>query len=123
VVAFDKASSTKLPINYESWEVQRWYANTISLQNYLKLNNIRYVMYNSLQSALKVSANKKEDHNMLRKAVDPKKFFKVDYSQYQYCSDIGQFISDKDHHPNEIGHRSWAKEITNFIEENKLYEI
>jgi hypothetical protein len=60
---------------------------------------------------------------MLRKAVDPKKFFKVDYSQYQYCSDIGQFISDKDHHPNEIGHRSWAKEITNFIEENKLYEI
>jgi len=122
VVAFDKASSTKQPINYESWEVQRWYANTICLQNYLKINNIRYVMYNSLQPALKVSANKKEDHDILRKAVDPKKFFRIDFSQYQYCGDIDQFISDKDHHPNEIGHRSWAKEVTDFIDQNNLYE-
>jgi len=116
----------KQPIDYEGWEVQRWYQNTLGLQNYFKFNNIRYVMYNALQPALKVSRRKKQDHNFLRKAVDQDKFFRLDYSQYQYCADPdtpGEFISAKDHHPNEIGHRSWAKEITNFIEENNLYEI
>tara|TARA_Y100000114_G_scaffold154130_1_gene175525 strand:- start:456 stop:1166 length:711 start_codon:yes stop_codon:yes gene_type:complete len=123
VYAFDKASASKQPINYECWEVQRWYQNTLCLQNYLKVNNMKYVMYNSLEPALKVSTKKKQDHYMLRKAVDQDKFFRLDFSQYQHCQSIGQFISDNDHHPNEIGHRSWAKELTNFIEENKLYEI
>jgi hypothetical protein len=60
----------------------------------------------------------------LRKAIDQDRFFQLAYSQYQYCADPdtpGQFISAKDHHPNEIGHRSWAKEVTDFIDQNKLY--
>jgi hypothetical protein len=123
--AFEKASAMKQPIDYEGWEVQRWYQNTLGLQNYLKVNNIRYVMYNALHPALKVSNRRKKDHKQLRKAVDQDRFFQLAYSQYQYCADPdtpGQFISAKDHHPNEIGHRSWAKEVTDFIDQNNLYE-
>ena len=123
--AFEKASAMKQPIDYEGWEVQRWYQNTLGLQNYLKVNNIRYVMYNALHPALKVSNRTKQDHKQLRKAVDQDRFFQLAYSQYQYCADPdtpGQFISAKDHHPNEIGHRSWAKEVTDFIDQKNLYE-
>jgi hypothetical protein len=123
--AFEKSKAMKQPIDYEGWEVQRWYQNTLGLQNYLKGNKIRYVMYNALQPALKVSKRKKQDHNFLRKAVDQDRFFRLSYSQYQYCADPdtpGEFISANDHHPNEIGHRSWAKEVTDFIDQNKLYE-
>jgi len=112
-------------INLENYEVQRWYQNTLGLQNYLKVNNIRYLMYNSLQPALEVSKNTKQDHNFLRKAVDQDRFFRLDISQHQWCKSPdtpGQLISAKDDHPNEIGHRSWAKEVTDFIDQNKLYE-
>jgi len=81
-------------------------------------------MYNALQPALKVSRRTKQDHNSLRKAVDQDRFFQLAYSQYQYCEapdTPGEFISDKDHHPNELGHRKWAKEVTDFIDQNKLY--
>ena len=123
--SFEKSKAMKQPIDYECWEVQRWYQNTLGLQNYLKLNNIRYVMYNALQPALKVSRRKKQDHNFLRKAVDQDRFFRLSYSQYQYCANPdtpGEFISANDHHPNEIGHRSWAKEVIDFIDQNRLYE-
>tara|TARA_A100001011_G_C14173723_1_gene783698 strand:- start:350 stop:1048 length:699 start_codon:yes stop_codon:yes gene_type:complete len=119
--SFDKMAAMKMGgINHFNWEVQRWYQNTIGLQSYLKTNNIRYVMYNSLKPAIESG---RKDHYELKKAVDQNKFMEIDYCQNDYCQQTNQYISTNDHHPNEDGHRNWGKKVTNFIDKNNLYEV
>jgi hypothetical protein len=90
----------------------------LGLQNYLKLNNIKYVMYN----ALPPPTIRKNDHHTLYCSIDQTHFYNVDSSQYYYCEQNDRFISKTDHHPNEKGIEEWAGMVCKHIDTNKLYE-
>mgnify|MGYP001211169744 FL=1 len=116
---FDNLPAKKQPINHVDWEVQRYFQNVLGLQNYLKVNNIRYVMYNALPQP----EIRKNDHHTLYRSIDKKHFFDADSSQYYYCQVNDRFISTTDHHPSEKGIEEWAGMVWQHIKENKLYEI
>ena len=118
VTALDNLPGRKVPINHVDWEVQRYFQNVLGLQNYLKLNNIKYVMYN----ALPPPTIRKNDHHTLYCSIDQTHFYNVDSSQYYYCEQNDRFISKTDHHPNEKGIEEWAGMVCKHIDTNKLYE-
>ena len=118
VTALDNLPGRKVPINHIDWEVQRYFQNVLGLQNYLKLNNIKYVMYN----ALPPPTIRKNDHHTLYCSIDQRHFLNVDSSQYYYCEQNNRFISNTDHHPNEKGIEEWAGMVCKHIDTNKLYE-
>jgi hypothetical protein len=114
----NKSAGLKQPIDHHSWEVHRYYQNVIGLQNYLKINNIRFVMYNSLQPALSYY---KQDHQALGSAIDRKHFMDIEQCQNLFCQHKGLCISAHDTHPNEQGHKTWADKVKKFIDQNQLY--
>ena len=99
--------------HYPDWTVVKWYQNVLGLQNYLKANGIDYTFYNSLPPSLQEDC---ADHAYWRQAVDQNHFYKINYSQYEYCQDNQMFISDNNHHPNEQAHINWAKQLIEFIQ-------
>ena len=80
VTALDNLPGRKVPINHIDWEVQRYFQNVLGLQNYLKLNDMKYVMYN----ALPPPTIRKNDHHTLYCSIDQRHFLNVDSSQYYY---------------------------------------
>ena len=114
---FNKSKGLKQPIDHHSWEVHRYYQNVIGLQNYLKINNIRFVMYNSLQPALSYY---KQDHQALGSAIDRKHFYKLESSHHDFCVTKNLLISKQDGHPNEEGHKLWGENLHEYIQQQGL---
>jgi len=97
---------------YPDWVVTKWYQNVLGLQNYLKANNIQYTFYNSLPPSCDEG---KKDHGYWLKAIDKSNFYRVHYSQYEFCQDNKLVISNTNHHPTEQGHIEWANKLIRFI--------
>ena len=99
------------------WMITRYYQNVLGLQNYLKVNKIPYVFYNSLQPILE---DEKKDHKWWLNAIDQKHFFNIDTSQHQFCHQNDLLISKKDGHPSADGHKLWAGKIYKYIQKQGL---
>jgi hypothetical protein len=99
------------------WLIARYYQNVLGLQNYLKVNKIPYVFYNSLQPMLK---DGKKDHKWWFNAVDKTKFFKLNSSHFTWVKENNLSISKVDEHPNGEGHTQWAEDLYKYILEKGL---
>ena len=88
----------------------------IDLQNYFKINDIKYLMYFGLPNKITDSS----DCNLLRSLVDEEYFFKMDYSHFEYCPDNKTYVSRNDYHPSVAGHRRWANYLIKYMEQHDL---
>ena len=101
--------------------------NILDLQNFLKLNDIKYVFWNSLN----LNNRKWVDLQGIPKWTKKRKFINhqkwiscdIDFSWEEFLDDLDPphgfkyKIGNGDNHPNELGHKLWADEIYKKIEE------
>ena len=92
----------------------------LNLQNYFKLKNIPYVMYNALPNYSNPTI---KDFKIMSKAIDMKRFFKPDSNHYDFIMKEKLIVSPKDPHPSVKGHTQWANELKEFIDANNLRTI
>ena len=92
----------------------------LNLQNYFKLNNIPYVMYNALPNHLNGEIL---DFKTLIKTIDMRRFFKPDTSHYDFVMKDKLIVSPEDPHPSAEGHLQWTKQLKEFIDANDLRTI
>ena len=98
----------------------RYLDHVIDLQNFFKLNNVPYVMYNSLPNPI-VSENK--DFDTLKGMIDRDRFFRFETSQYDQVMSDKHIVSPDDPHPSQAGHEKWTKQLKEFIDANNLRTI
>ena len=119
------ADNLKFISNQVGWDIDqqgemRFLDHVLDLQNFFKLHNIPYVMYNSLPNTFS-SSNK--DIETLRRSIDKERFFNLDNSHYEFIMKKGLIVSPNDPHPSEEGHRLWAEQLTEYINANNLRTI
>lgn len=104
------------------WDVEqtgtmRWLNHVLDLQNYFENHDIPYVMYNSLPMDIVKNTG---DFDALKSRINTKRYFKMDYSHYDYIIENNQIVSPQDPHPSTQGHTEWAKQLIDFIDVNNL---
>ena len=109
----------------QGWDIESTLAmkfldNVLDLQNYFKVKNIPYVMYNSLPN---YSNPNIIDFKIMSKAIDMGRFFKPEQSHLEFIQEYEYVVSPKDPHPSIQGHQQWAKELKEFIDVNNLRTI
>jgi len=107
------------------WDVDqqgemRYIDHVLDLQNYFKLNQIPYVMYNSLPNKLQ---SKNADLIEMASHIDKKRFFNFESSHYDYVMKEKEIVSPNDPHPSTQGHIKWAQMIKEFIDVNDLRTV
>ena len=100
--------------------IMRYIDNVFDLQNYFKLKQIPYVMYNALPNTFNI---KIKDFANIHKALDLKRFFKPQTSHYDFVISEKLISSKNDPHPNVKGHQEWTEQLKEFIDANNLRTI
>ena len=85
----------------EMTSAKRIIMHILDLQNFFQLNNIEYVMYNSLKQDFGLENS---DMRILFDQIDKKRYIS----------------STNDPHPNKEGHTLWAQQLMEFIDANNL---
>ena len=91
----------------------------LDLQDFFRNKGYPYVFYNTLSDA----TIKNKDIQFMFDKIDKKRFFKPDTSHLDYTREKSQQCKPDDEHPNEDGHRDWAKQINEFVNANNLRTI
>jgi hypothetical protein len=91
----------------------------LDLQDFFQNKGYPYVFYNTLSDA----TIKNKDIEFMFDKIDKKRFFKPDTSHLDYTREKSQQCKPNDEHPNEDGHRDWAKQINEFVNANNLRTI
>ena len=89
----------------------------LNLQNYFKLKNIPYIMYNALPNYSNPAI---KDFKIMSKTIDMKRFFKPETSHYEFVMSKKFISSENDPHPSVKGHQEWAGQLKEFIDANNL---
>lgn len=94
--------------------------NILSMQSWLKVNNISYLFFDALHG----SYNKKyEDVQQMMDQVDVKRYYTFDNHYYCMWSFCDNYARGLEGHPLEKGHQAWADLLENYIIENNLLEL
>jgi len=105
----------------------RYLEQVLSLQDFFKLNNINYCMYNALTN--RYNSGDAEGLDRLADKVDKQRFFGFDVeSHLEFVQNSIKepgiknrlTLSDIDDHPSHRGHRLWGDKLHAFIKENGL---
>lgn len=104
------------------WDIEqtgtmRWLNHVMDLQNFFENHKIPYVMYNSLPID---TVKNKLDFDALKSRINTKRYFRMEYSHYNYIMENNQIVSPHDPHPSTAGHKSWAEQLIEFIDVNNL---
>jgi hypothetical protein len=91
----------------------------LDLQDFFQNKKYPYVFYNTLADA-KIENS---DIKFMFDKIDKKRFFKPATSHLDYTRENSQQCKPNDEHPNEEGHRDWAKQLKDFIDANNLRTI
>jgi len=137
---FTKALRTEnkdLPMEYDINKSMRlrYLEHVLSLQDFFKVNDIKYCMYNALENNYPSGQglNRQDKASLgldrLAEKVDKQRFFQFDKeshlefvknSRCQPDRENRLTLSDIDDHPNRRGHKLWGDRLHAFIKENYL---
>ena len=108
-------------MNFNEYIRFRYYQNVLLLQNYFKVNNVNYLMYNGLETRNEYKSMNK-DFKIYDALIDKKRFFSYSKSHHDWAKhdNTGYVISSSDSHPSEQGHKEWSKLLIQHIDENNL---
>tara|TARA_A100001011_G_scaffold398791_1_gene504482 strand:- start:25 stop:732 length:708 start_codon:yes stop_codon:yes gene_type:complete len=116
---FKKKQYVKERMSIEENITLRSINQTLTLQDFFKLNNIPYVIFYALPNIFPTS---NKEIAILSSQVDSSNLY-VPYgkSQYSWCVENKYCIDiEKDQHPNLDGQILWAEQLFNFMEQNKI---
>ena len=91
----------------------------LDLQDFFLNKKYPYVFYNTLSDA-KIT---NPDIKLLYDKISKDRFFKPETSHLDYTVQNNQQCKPDDPHPNEEGHKDWAKQLKEFIDANDLRTI
>jgi hypothetical protein len=109
----------------KGWDVENnadmnFFNNVYNLQNYFKIKNIPYVMYNALPNNFETDVL---DFQILKQKINMERFFQPDTSHYEFVMEKNFIVSAEDPHPSVEGHITWANMLKDFIDVNNLRSI
>ena len=85
----------------------------IYMQNYLKNNNVPYLMFNALSNGFDKPLT--DECNDLLKQVDERHYYNLkgdfDNCQHGWCVKEGLSVSENDQHPSIQGHKQWGSKL------------
>ena len=118
----DNLDFTKKQIAWdiESTLVMKFLDNVLDLQNYFLLHKIPYVMFNSLPNYMTAGSS---DFKTFSKAINMERFYNPEQSHLEFIQKNNLIVSPKDPHPSTEGHKSWAKQLKEYIDANNLRTI
>ena len=91
----------------------------IYMQNYLKNNNISYLMFNALSNGFDKPLT--DECSNLLKQVDEKHYYNLkgnfDNCQHGWCIKEGLSVSENDEHPNVQGNKQWSLKLLPMVKE------
>ena len=91
----------------------------LDLQDFFENKKYPYLFYNTLSDA-KIT---NEDIKFMYDKINKKRFYKPETSHLDYTREKNQQCKPNDEHPNEEGHKDWAKQLLQFINANNLRTI
>lgn len=101
-------TGTNKPINIELSLFRHWAPQVILLSNWLRTKNIKFIMWNSLECWL-------EGESCIHKEIlGIKEFYKPKINHIADVRNKKQWISDDDHHPNQVSQNNWANDLLDF---------
>jgi hypothetical protein len=103
----------------QGWDVDQDHSllqliQMLDMQNYLKINDIPYVMYFGLISQIMI---KYPDHHTLFNALDHTRIYNPATSHYEFCKFCNLQLSNQDEHPSAEGHKQWAEGLIKYIDD------
>tara|TARA_B110000211_G_C14045629_1_gene538798 strand:- start:425 stop:1102 length:678 start_codon:yes stop_codon:yes gene_type:complete len=103
----------------QGWDVDQDHSllqltQMLDMQNYLKINDIPYVMYFGLISQISI---KYPDHHTLFNALDHTRIYNPATSHYEFCKFCNLQLSNQDEHPSAEGHKQWAEGLIKYIDD------
>lgn len=104
-----------------AWLQQKYFSCVINLQNFFKIHNIPYLMYNGLENDLDTDA---KEFVAFKEYVLKKRFFKFDDSRWvhrNFCVSRNMELHN-DGHASEIGVKKYAKLLQRYIDSEQLME-
>ena len=111
-LAFNPWRKKFIPAILEECQI-RTVIQIIYMQNYLKNNNIPYLMFNALSNGFDQPLT--DECSKLLKKVDEKYYYnlKGDFNncQHGWCIKEGLSVSELDQHPNILGHKQWGLKL------------
>ena len=91
----------------------------IYMQNYLKNNNVPYLMFNALSNGFDKPLT--DECNDLLKQVDERHYYNLkgdfDNCQHGWCVKEELSVSENDDHPNIQGHKKWGLKLLPIAQE------
>jgi hypothetical protein len=91
----------------------------IYMQNYLKNNNIPYLMFNALSNGFDKPLT--DECSDLLKQVDEKHYYNLkgnfNNCQHGWCIKEGLSVSENDQHPSIQGHKQWGAKLFPMVQE------
>ena len=91
----------------------------IYMQNYLKNNNISYLMFNALSNGFDKPLT--DECSDLLKQVDEKHYYNLkgnfNNCQHGWCIKEGLSVSENDQHPSIQGHKQWGAKLFPMVQE------
>jgi hypothetical protein len=91
----------------------------LDLQDYFTNKGYPYLFYNTLSDAECTN----EDIKLMFDKINKRRFYKPNTSHLDYTREKSQQCKPNDEHPNEEGHKDWAKQLKEFIDANNLRSI
>ena len=104
-------SATNKPINVDDTLFRHWAPQVILLTQWLRSQNIPFVMWNSLKTW------HDGDTVLHKELLGIKEFYKPKICHIDDLREKKEYISEDDHHPNQQSHDNWADDIINFYRE------
>ena len=102
---YEVIDKIKKPINIELTLFRQWSSKAILLANFLDSRNIKYVMWNSLHCW---HPGNSTAHQQLRNIDN---FIDIETCHLEDLRNKKLWISETDHHPNQVSQQEWAEKI------------
>lgn len=104
-------SATNKKINIEDTFFRHWAPQAVLLAYWLREHRLPFVMWNSLKTW------EDGDSNFHKELLSMKEFYQPTICHIDELREKKEYITENDHHPNQLSHNRWADNIIQFYKE------
>jgi hypothetical protein len=101
-------TATNKRINFSLSLFRHWAPQVVLLSSWLRSRNIPFIMWNSLECWLE------GDSTLHKEILSIPEFYRPQTSHIADLRQKQQWIAENDHHPNQVSHDEWARDLLEF---------